>query len=47
MKSDLFLLSEAMALTEMMLDKADRVFCNRRRMMEEKYHLRHGIFMRA
>lgn len=48
MKKDvLATLPAALALTELVLKKADRVFDNSHRAMEEKYHLRHGIFMRA
>jgi len=48
MKKDVLVtLPEALALTGMVLGKADRVFANSHRKMEERYHLRHGIFSRA
>ena len=34
-------------LSELVLEKADRVFDNSHRSMESRYHLRHGIFKRA
>ena len=34
-------------LSELVLEKADRVFDNCHRSMESRYHLRHGIFKRA
>jgi hypothetical protein len=48
MKKDVLdTLPAALALTEMALKKADRVFDNSHRAMEQRYHLRHGIFARA
>ena len=48
MKKDvLATLPEALSLTELVLTKADRVFDNSHRAMEDRYHLRHGIFARA
>ena len=40
-------LKEAQLLSELVLEKADRVFDNSHRSMESRYHLRHGIFKRA
>lgn len=40
-------LTEAMLLSELVLEKADRVFDNCRRSMESRYQFRNGIFKRA
>lgn len=46
-KNVLETLTEAKLLSELVLEKADRVFDNSHRSMESRYHLRHGIFKRA
>ena len=46
-KNVLETLKEAQLLSELVLEKADRVFDNSHRSMESRYHLRHGIFKRA
>ncbi len=40
-------LTEGKFLSELVLEKAERVFDNSHRSMESRYHLRHGIFKRA
>ena len=41
------ILTSALAVTSIVLSKADRVFVHQRRVMEQKYHLRNGMFSRA